>query len=1234
MPANAGTTGQLAGTVVDDTGAPVAGVTVVASSPSEIEATKTDSRGHYSFLSLSPDMYTITIRDDRHLYATSPLTGVGVFADVQQITNVRAHREGLRTIATVRSRASTNLVNQGQTADVYSVNPAEQRAAQVLGGGHQLNTVYSALASVPGIVLQTGTTNQPYVGGQVYVRGENNQYGFELDGVPITNMELGGGNATTSLSNLGTQQVQASMSGGAATAATMNGGAFINQVIKTGTHPGFGDANLGVGTPTFYHQVKLEAGGATPDRLFSYYAGFLGYNQGYRVLDQFNGAGTYPFALEDSGFGHNFFPSGVYPRCVNGQDPFTLAPGTPGALPAPPGGDPGCATSTYSAYMAPALTADRESIVNLHFGIPHKHDANRDDVQLLFDSSLTNTSYNSSVNDAGGLNTIYNQFPGFPPGLASQIFIPQWADAAVFGNATFGETYNPSITLTPYAFPNSPANRCLNLTEPGIANECPAGSPSLIPFDLRDTQQTDSSTVKLQYQKNMNHSYVRVFGYMHYNDQFWQGAAAAAGLPTVGSAPFPVSDTRMHESGGTIQYVNQLSAKNLFTATANYAQTAIADFEDLTPFSSAFSNATSLVDGNGNCIAYKNVTAGQLNYVGVPSSTVVYAKGQPAPCTPLNYESAFGPSSISISNGTFSNPTRSGVAVPGANWIVTNTGASGIFSGVKPIQKSFAVSDEWRPNDKLVLNGGLRFDSVRYDLPPASVSDRFWYTAAQNDYCYDTRDNAPVLSPIPPSSKNPNASPPLFIGLNCAYSGDPYAVHPDGKNGHLLFTADSPPYYQHQYAEPRLSFTYTLNPDSVLRGSYGLYIQPQGGQTVEYVSVGGGGSVYSPEYFNFSSGFQYGFLSPAKDIQPAEIHNIDLTYEHHVKGTGISYSLTPWVRSEFSYPIIPGYGTEKAFGLELALNAGDPDIDRWSGHLAYTYERAYQYLPVLNGVIPVVASANTAIGQYNALTKAGGGQPCYLSGAAYAGCTVNGNSIAVDNTGLQSGAVINPYYFNTPQPLVGSSYFANQQIPPNELTGFLNYHSGRLNITPSFQLEQGARYGNLYDVRGYNPVGCTQNSSGLGSNPAIPSATNSGQANYTSCNTSPGGASPFLYIPDPTTGKFDNLNFTSPWQLNISAQIRYDLSSKVSANLILSNLFNRCFGGSKTPWSQAFPPNSTTCTYFQNFNYISNYYNGSGPLDTAANGGVPGDPSAIYPYTVDRTPLYPFNAYLNFSFKL
>jgi hypothetical protein len=70
----------------------------------------------------------------------------------------------------------------------------------------------------------------------------------------------------------------------------------------------------------------------------------------------------------------------------------------------------------------------------------------------------------------------------------------------------------------------------------------------------------------------------------------------------------------------------------------------------------------------------------------------------------------------------------------------------------------------------------------------------------------------------------------------------------------------------------------------------------------------------------------------------------------------------------------------------------------------------------------------------------------------------------------------------------------------------------------------------------------------------------------------------------------------------------YDLTPRISARFIVTNLLNRCFGGSNEPWSRAYPPNSAICGYTSNTFYNGgHFYNGSSPSDRAAN-GVPQNP--------------------------
>ncbi len=279
----AGTTGGLTGQVTDSTGAPVAGATVNAVSPSQAASATTDARGRFSLLALSPDAYAVSVEKDG--YDPVSYTGVSVFADNTLTLSFKMNKT-LKTIAKVTSRSTGDVVKPGVTADIYNVNSTAIQKSAALGGGGNLNSAYSAIASVPGVNVSVGGMGWNQA---TYVRGSQSFFtGFEYDGIPV-NRAFDNYNSSTE-SNLGLQELQVYTGGGPSSNSSSGTSGFINQVIKTGTFPGFATLEGGIGGPTFYHQLKVEAGGATPDRRFSYYVGLSGYNQGSRFINNNNAA--------------------------------------------------------------------------------------------------------------------------------------------------------------------------------------------------------------------------------------------------------------------------------------------------------------------------------------------------------------------------------------------------------------------------------------------------------------------------------------------------------------------------------------------------------------------------------------------------------------------------------------------------------------------------------------------------------------------------------------------------------------------------------------------------------------------------------------------------------------------------------------------------------------------------------------------------------------------------------
>ncbi len=403
-------------------------------------------------LSLAPDTYTINV--DKEGFQPVSFPGNVVFADQTDQVALTITKT-LKTIARVTSQAGSSLVKSGIGGDLYSVNATQAAAAAALGGGGNLNNTYSALGSVPGVQSSMGGMGWDF--NAAYVRGQNSYYtGFEYDGIPV-NRAFDNYNASTE-SSLGTQELQVYTGGGPASVTSAGTAGFINQVIKTGTFPGFAVGNLGVGYPQFYHQAQVEVGGSTPDRDFSYYAAFSGYNQDYRFLDNSNGAGYMtpggPFAGNTigSGIGYGFGSNQILntsPTCVFGtcQGVKPICPLIGKTFSAP---DQGCWQFWSGVTGSPSQVTDRESVINLHFGIPKKNGL-RDDIQALWSaSSLANYFYNSPV-DTG-------------PGTDQAIY-------ALYGTVARApncgpEAVGPGLTVNGCSSPTGPEGQILPLLQP------------------------------------------------------------------------------------------------------------------------------------------------------------------------------------------------------------------------------------------------------------------------------------------------------------------------------------------------------------------------------------------------------------------------------------------------------------------------------------------------------------------------------------------------------------------------------------------------------------------------------------------------------------------------------------------------------------------------------------------------------------------------------------------------
>ncbi|HTU82632.1 MAG TPA: carboxypeptidase regulatory-like domain-containing protein, partial [Candidatus Acidoferrales bacterium] len=686
---SAGTTGTLRGRIVDaNSGAPIGDAAITASSPSEVARTTSDSSGSFSFIALRPDTYTVAVSKSGYLPLSQP--GTTVIADQSAAVHLQMTR-ALQTIARTSARSAPGLVASGVTSDVYSIDGERRQAAATLSGSDSLQQAYGAIASEPGVNIPS---NQQGWYQTLYIRGgDYTQVAYEFDGLPM--MRQSDLAPIGMLSSLGDQEVQVYTGGTPATSNSSGLAGYVNQVVKTGTYPGYAVANLGIGGPAFYHSATIEIGGATPDRLFSYYVGLGGTDQTFRFGDQFGGAGDplyfYPLFAPTENSVYNL----VDGSCAIGVHPACSAPGY--GFVASPG---------YSYEQA--ANFDRENVVNLHFGIPHANSPYRDDVQVLWvEGGIADQIY-SSQNDVG-----------YTPAIAAQNAMGyplRYLDSFVYTGALMQEPN--AADVAPRLFPSSP--------------QAPLGNP--IAPDTRDGNYNGFSIEKLQYQKNFDgRSYLRAIGYGEYTAWFINGPNSAV-LP-LGATP-PDFEYIGHAFGGNVTYSNQLSSKNLLTAEGSYATQKLQTYNALASSTDPLAPGlqptglgtilSSYGTPNGRCYNY---TTGQ------PWSC--FAAGSQGGClsgTPC-YAGA-GPSDIDLTPGYA--PGGSPAAKAGARWMMTEDGAAAQINDVTPDFTSAALTDFWQPDDRLAVDVGVRLDRFAYltsDLENGYPARQFWFDAFNDEDC-------------------------------------------------------------------------------------------------------------------------------------------------------------------------------------------------------------------------------------------------------------------------------------------------------------------------------------------------------------------------------------------------------------------------------------------------------------------------------------------------------------------
>jgi hypothetical protein len=368
-------------------------------------------------------------------------------------------------------------------------------------------------------------------------------------------------------------------------------------------------------------------------------------------------------------------------------------------------------------------------------------------------------------------------------------------------------------------------------------------------------------------------------------------------------------------------------------------------------------------------------------------------------------------------------------------------------------------------------------------------------------------------------------------------------------------------------------------------------------------------------------------------IKPSIADNIDFSLEHQFKGD-TSFKLTPFLRKtqdqiqqfyldqKTSFVSGVNVGAQTSQGFELEVDKGDFSRNGIAGRLSFAYTNSYITYKRLSNGVGVIDGFNTAIAQYDALTRGGGGAPCYTTAG------VRDNACAATS-------VANPYYNAPTQPLMdpNAKYATFDTFPgaiggggysqygaPYVATLLMQYKHGPLAITPALQFSAGQKYGVPLSTPGIDPSGGC---------PGLFTATTVGDPRYPYGAV---GGAPYdancgaaIAIPDPYTGRFDNVGaFTAPNSIQLHTQITYDINKRVTLVGNFANIVNRCWGGTKVGFGV-------------------NHACGYGPT-AGAGGGIipagnvynPGDniqPFLATPYN-PTFPGFPFNMYFEARIKL
>jgi hypothetical protein len=276
-------TGQVSGHVQDAvTGAAIAGVKVVATSPSGTFTGTTDAKGSYALVGVAPDTYALTF--EKNGYAITAVNGITVLPDDTKTVDAKLSVTA-RTLGTVTARRQASSAYQPNATETSYAVTSKSLQTQL---GKSFNTDEGALlSSLPSVTKDSG--------GTIKIRGGFDfQTAYSFEGIdytlPTASLQSRSGNVANFnlLNGVGSLQL---IPGGGDSSHGDTGTGLIALSAKRGTYPAFGlidlEANIlggqwqNLGSP-LYHQAGFEYGTAAPNGRWAEYIGFTGVRQDFQ----------------------------------------------------------------------------------------------------------------------------------------------------------------------------------------------------------------------------------------------------------------------------------------------------------------------------------------------------------------------------------------------------------------------------------------------------------------------------------------------------------------------------------------------------------------------------------------------------------------------------------------------------------------------------------------------------------------------------------------------------------------------------------------------------------------------------------------------------------------------------------------------------------------------------------------------------------------------------------------